>query len=227
MTNPPAVISTSDAPAVQTHEADGVLVITINRPKVRNAVDGATARALAQAFDQLDARHDLVIGVLTGAGGTFSAGMDLRAYAAGDTPIIPGRGFAGLTRFQRRTPLIAAVEGWALGGGTEMALACDLIVAAQDATFGLPEVTHGLVPPEGGLVRLPGRIPRNIALEVLLTGDPLPAPRAEQVGLVNHLTASGEALTRALELAGRIAGNAPLAVAAIRRVVEERSRLGD
>jgi len=224
--------ATRTAPAtgdgtVHTQERGGVLVITIDRPQVRNAVDGATARALADALDLLESRHDLVIGVLTGAGGTFSAGMDLKAYAAGDTPVIPGRGFAGLTRFQRRTPLIAAVEGWALGGGTEMALACDLVVAAQDATFGLPEVTHGLVPPEGGLVRLPERLPRNIALEVLLTGDPLPARRAEQLGLVNHLTAPGEALTRALELAGRIAGNAPMAVTAIRRVVEERSGLGD
>jgi enoyl-CoA hydratase len=217
----------TDGRPVRTQERDGVLVITIDRPHVRNAVDGTTARALAAALDLLDGRPDLVIGVLTGAGGTFSAGMDLKAYAAGDTPVIPGRGFGGLTRFQRRTPLIAAVEGWALGGGTEMALACDLIVAAENATFGLPEVTHGLVPPEGGLVRLPERLPHNIALEVLLTGAPLPASRAEQLGLVNHLTAPGEALTGALELAGQIAGNAPLAVAAIRRVVERRSGLDD
>src|SRR3954453_20436862 len=179
MANPPAdVMSPPDAPAVQTHEADGVLVITINRPKVRNAVDGTTALALALALDQLDARDDLAVGVLTGAGGTFSAGMDLKAFAAGDTPVIPGQGFAGLTRARPRSPLIAAVEGWAIGGGTEMALACDLIVAAQGATFGLFEVTHGLVPPEGGIVRLPERIPRNIAMELLLTGDPLPAVRA-------------------------------------------------
>jgi enoyl-CoA hydratase len=217
----------SDAPAVLTHEADGVFVITINRPKVRNAVDGATARALAEAFDELDARDDLAVGVLTGAGGTFSAGMDLKAYAAGDTPVIPGRGFAGLTRGRPRTPLIAAVEGWALGGGTEMALACDLIVAAQDATFGLFEVTHGLVPPEGGIVRLPERIPRNIALELLLTGDPLPAVRAGQLGLVNHVTAPGGALGHAVELATRIAGNAPLAVAAIKRALTDRTAFDD
>jgi enoyl-CoA hydratase len=228
MANPPAgVTTTADAATVQTHAADGVFVITINRPKVRNAVDGATARALAEAFDQLDARDDLAVGVLTGAGGTFSAGMDLKAYAAGDTPVIPGRGFAGLTRARPRTPLIAAVEGWAIGGGTEMALACDLVVAAQDATFGLFEVTHGLVPPEGGIVRLPERVPRNIALELLLTGDPLPAVRAEQVGLVNHLTAPGKALDRAVELATRIAGNAPLAVAAIKRALTERTAFDD
>jgi len=228
MTTPPAgVMSTSDAPAVQCHDADGVLVITINRPKVRNAVDGATARAMALALDQLDARDDLAVGVLTGAGGTFSAGMDLKAFAAGDTPVIPGRGFAGLTRARPRAPLIAAVEGWAIGGGTEMALACDLIVAARDATFGLFEVAHGLVPPEGGIVRLPERIPPNIALELLLTGDPLPAERAEQLGLVNHLTPPGEALDRAVELATRIAGNAPLAVAAIKRALTERTAFDD
>jgi enoyl-CoA hydratase len=228
MANPPAgAMSTSDAPTVQCHDADGVLVITINRPKVRNAVDGATARSLAQAFDQLDARNDLAVGVLTGAGGTFSAGMDLKAFAAGDTPVIPGRGFAGLTRARPQAPLIAAVEGWAIGGGTEMALACDLIVAARDATFGLFEVAHGLVPPEGGIVRLPERIPPNIALELLLTGDPLPAVRAEQLGLVNHLTAPGEALDRAVELATRIAGNAPLAVAAIKRALTERTAFDD
>ena len=161
MSDPQATgaVSTFDDGAVQTRELDGILVITINRPKVRNAVDGATARALADAFDQLDARDDLAVGVLTGAGGSFSAGMDLKAYAAGDTPVIPGRGFAGLTRARPQTPLIAAVEGWALGGGTEMALACDLIVAAQDATFGLFEVTHGLVPPRGASCACPNASP--------------------------------------------------------------------
>jgi enoyl-CoA hydratase len=216
-----------DAPTVQTEDQDGVLIITIDRPKARNAVDGATARALTDAFDQLDSRDDLLVGVLTGAGGVFSAGMDLKAYARGDTPIIPGRGFAGLTRTQLRTPLIAAVEGWALGGGTEMALACDLIVAAQNATFGLTEVTFGLVPPEGGIVRLPERIPRNIALEVLLTGEPLPAERAQQLGLVNHITPPGEALDKAIELAHRIARNAPLSIAAVKRAVNERTAYGD
>jgi enoyl-CoA hydratase len=216
-----------DAPTVRTEAQDGVFIITIDRPKARNAVDGATARALTDAFDQLDARDDLLVGVLTGTGGAFSAGMDLKAYARGDTPIIPGRGFAGLTRTQLRTPLIAAVEGWALGGGTEMALACDLIVAAQNATFGLTEVTFGLVPPEGGIVRLPERIPRNIALEVLLTGEPLPAERAQQLGLVNHITPPGGALDKAVELAHRIARNAPLSIAAVKRAVNERTAYGD
>ena len=212
---------------VLTERRDGVLTITINRPAQKNAVSREVAVQLASALDELDADPTLSVGVLTGAGGTFSAGMDLKAFAAGDTPLIAGRGFAGLTRARPRAPLIAAVEGWALGGGTEMALACDIIVAAQDATFGLFEVTHGLVPPEGGIVRLPERIAPNIALELLLTGDPLPAVRAEQLGLVNHLTAPGEALDHAVELATRIAGNAPLAVAAIKRAVTERTAFDD
>jgi enoyl-CoA hydratase len=227
MTTTPLGMQTAEADTVQTRTTGGIFVITINRPKARNAVDGATARALGQAFDQLDARDDLHVGVLTGAGGVFSAGMDLKAFAAGDTPVLPGRGFAGLTRARPKTPLIAAVEGWAVGGGMEMALACDLVVAAQDATFGLFEVTHGLVPPEGGIVRLTERIPRNIALEFLLTGGPLPAVRAEQLGLVNHLTPAGEALDAAVQLAARIAANAPLAVLAVKRAVNERTAFDD
>ncbi|MFI9274137.1 crotonase/enoyl-CoA hydratase family protein [Kitasatospora sp. NPDC052896] len=217
----------TDTPTVRTEEHDGTLVITIDRPQARNAIDGATARALAAALDQLDARDDLLVGILTGAGGTFSAGMDLKAFAAGDIPIIPGRGFAGVTRAQITTPLIAAVEGYALGGGTEMALACDMVVAARDATFGQTEVHYGLVPPEGGLIRLPERIPRNIALELLLTGEPLPAERAERLGLVNHLTEPGQALDQALDLAARIARNAPLAVAAVKRCIDQRTSYRD
>ncbi|MEV8615082.1 crotonase/enoyl-CoA hydratase family protein [Amycolatopsis sp. NPDC051373] len=215
------------ATTVHTEERDGIFVITIDRPEARNAIDGATARALATAVDQLDARDDLMVGVLTGTGSVFSAGMDLTAFAAGDTPVLPGRGFAGITRAQIKTPLIAAVEGYALGGGTEMALACDMIVAARNATFGQPEVHYGLVPPEGGIVRLPERIPRNIAVELLLTGEPLPAERAERLGLVNQLSEAGQALDRALELAARIAHNAPLAVAAVKRVVNERTAFRD
>ncbi|MEE1805697.1 crotonase/enoyl-CoA hydratase family protein [Streptomyces sp. BE133] len=217
----------SGTSTVHTEQRDGIFVITIDRPMARNAIDGATAHALAAAVDELDTRDDLVVGILTGAGGVFSAGMDLKAFAAGDTPVVPGRGFAGITRAQIKTPLIAAVEGYALGGGTEMALACDMIVAARDATFGQTEVHFGIVPPEGGMVRLPERIPRNIALELLLTGDPLPAERASELGLVNHLTEPGEALDRALELAGRVAHNAPLAIAAVKRVVNERTAFRD
>ncbi|MFD0337174.1 crotonase/enoyl-CoA hydratase family protein [Streptomyces sp. NPDC127117] len=217
----------TDTPVVRTEERDGVFVITIDRPQARNAIDGATARALASAIDELEARDDLLAGILTGANGVFSAGMDLKAFARGDTPVIEGRGFGGITRTEIKTPLIAAVEGYALGGGTEMALACDMIVAAQDATFGQTEVHYGIVPPEGGMVRLPERIPRNIALELLLTGDPLPAQRAERLGLVNHLTEPGEALTQALELANRVAHNAPLAITAVKRVVNERTSFRD
>ncbi|MFG2951570.1 crotonase/enoyl-CoA hydratase family protein [Streptomyces adustus] len=218
----------TETQAVRIEEHDGgICVITINRPHARNAVDGATAHALAAAIDDLEARDDLVVGILTGADGVFSAGMDLKAFARGDTPVVEGRGFGGITRTDIKTPLIAAVEGYALGGGTEMALACDMIVAARDAAFGQTEVHYGIVPPEGGMVRLPERIPRNIALELLLTGDPLPAARAEQLGLVNHLTEPGQALTRALELARRIARNAPLAVTAVKRVLNERTALRD
>jgi enoyl-CoA hydratase len=168
-----------------------------------------------------------MVGIFTGSGGIFNGGMDRKAFAAGDTPIIPGRGFAGITRARIRTPLIAAVEGYALGGGTEMALACDMIVAARNATFGQTEVHYGIVPPEGGMVRLPERIPRNIAMELMLTGDALPAEHAERLGLVNHLTEPGEALNQALDIAARIAHNAPLAVAAVKRVVSERTAFSD
>ncbi|MFJ5678325.1 crotonase/enoyl-CoA hydratase family protein [Streptomyces sp. NPDC093097] len=214
-------------PTVRTEEIDGIFVITIDRPTARNAIDGATAQALAAAIDYLEARDDLRVGILTGAGGVFSAGMDLKAFAVGDAPIVRDRGFGGLTRAQLRTPLIAAVEGYALGGGTELALACDMIVAARNATFGQTEVRYGIVPPEGGMVRLPERIPRNIALELLLTGEPLSAERAERFGLVNELTDPGQALKRALELASSIALNAPLAVRAIKRVLNERQAFRD
>ncbi|MBO3744839.1 crotonase/enoyl-CoA hydratase family protein [Streptosporangiaceae bacterium NEAU-GS5] len=217
----------SETPTVRTEEYDGVFVITIDRPNVRNAIDGETAGALAAAIDELDARDDLLVGILTGAGGNFCAGMDLKAFAAGDTPFIPGRGFAGITRIEIATPLIAAVEGHALGSGTELTLACDMIVAARNATFGQTEVHFGLVPPEGGVIRLPERLPRNIAMELLLTGDPLSAERAEELGLVNHLTEPGQALEVAMGLASRIACNAPLAVAAVKQVVNERTALRD
>jgi enoyl-CoA hydratase len=198
---------------------DGVLTITLNRSAQKNAVNHAVATALAAAVDRLDADPQLSVGVLTGAGGTFCAGMDLKAFAAGELPTLPGRGFGGLTRATVRKPLIAAVEGWALGGGFELALACDLIVAAEDASFGFPEVTRGLVPSEGGLVRLPRRVPYHVALRVLLTGEPLPAAQAHRHGLVTTLTAPGAALDEGRALAARVAGNAPLALAAVKEIV--------
>ena len=199
--------------------ADRIAVMTINRPQARNAVNHAVSALMAEALDELDRRDDLTVGIITGAGGTFSSGMDLKAFLAGEDVTIAGKGFAGFTQAPPRKPLIAAVEGWALAGGCEVALACDLIVAAEDAKFGIPEVKRGLVAAAGGLVRLPRRIPAGIAMELALTGDPLPATDAHRLGLVNALTAPGGALDGARALAARIAANGPLAVAATKQIV--------
>lgn len=212
---------------VLTERRDAVLTITINRPAQKNAVNRAVAVDLASALDLLDSDPTLSVGVLTGAGGTFSAGMDLKAFANGETPILPGRGFGGLTQAVVRKPLIAAVEGWALGGGFEMALACDLIVAAENAKFGLTEVKRGLIAGEGGVIRLPRRLPYHVALKVLLTGDPISAVDANQYGLLSELTPPGAALAAAQELARRIAGNAPLALAKVKQVLRETQGLND
>jgi enoyl-CoA hydratase len=201
--------------------ADGVAVITINRPEARNAVNEAVARGIAAAVDDLDARSDVAALVLTGAGGTFCAGMDLKGFLAGENPLAGGRGFAGITQRPPAKPVVAAVEGYALAGGFEIALACDLVVASEEATFGLPEVTRGLVAGAGGLLRLPRQIPYHIALEIALTGDRFPAGRLHAAGLVNRLVPPGEALAQARELAARIGRNAPLALAATKRIVTE------
>jgi enoyl-CoA hydratase len=206
---------------VLVEQRDGVQVITINRPQARNAINRAVSVAMAAALEELDERADLALGVVTGAGGTFSAGMDLKAFLAGENVSVEGRGLAGITLAPPRKPLIAAVEGWALAGGCEVALACDLIVAAQDARFGIPEVKRGLVAAAGGLLRLPRRIPPAIALEMALTGDPITAHDAHRYGLVNHLTEPGAALAGALALAARIVGNGPLALAATKRILTE------
>ncbi|MPY33253.1 crotonase/enoyl-CoA hydratase family protein [Streptomyces adustus] len=197
---------------------DGVQIITINRPQAKNALNLAVARAVADAVDELDASDDLRVGVLTGAGGTFSAGMDLKAFLRGESPAIEGRGLAGITVTPPRKPLIAAVEGWALAGGFELMLACDLVVAAETARFGVPEVTRSLVAAAGGALLLPRRIPYAIAMEMLLTGDPISARRGVEVGLVNRLVPEGKALEGALELAARVAAAGPLAVAATKRI---------
>jgi enoyl-CoA hydratase len=196
-----------------------VLVITINRPEVRNALDGAAARGIAAAVDTFDSDRELVAAVLTGAGGTFSAGMDLKAFLSGDVPIVEGRGLAGITVTPPDKPLIAAVEGHAVAGGCEIALACDLIVAARDARFGLPEVKRSLVAGGGGLFRLPQRIPRGVAMHYALTGESFSAEKAEHWGLVNVVTEPGQALAGALDLAGRIAENGPLAVRATKHII--------
>jgi enoyl-CoA hydratase len=212
---------------VLTERQDGVLTITINRPAQKNAVSREVAVQLATALDLLDADATLSVGVLTGAGGTFSAGMDLKAFARGETPILPGRGFGGLTQAVVRKPLIAAVEGWALGGGFEMALACDLIVAADTAKFGLTEVKRGLIAGEGGVIRLPQRLPYHVALKVLLTGEPISAVDANQYGLISELTSPGDALAAAQDLAQRIAVNAPLALAKVKQVLRDTQGLND
>src|SRR4051812_3070916 len=205
---------------VHVDAAGGVLTITIDRPEARNAVNGAVAEAIAGALDRLDAEDDLRIGIVTGAGGTFCAGMDLKAFVTGERPWAGDRGFAGITQRAAEKPLIAAVEGFALAGGFEIALSCDLIVAARDARLGIPEVKRGLVAAAGGLFRLPQRIPYHLAMELALTGDPIGAERAAEIGIVNRLVEPGAALDAARELAAQIVRNAPLALAASKTVVQ-------
>lgn len=209
------------APSVLVERRGAVLVVTIDRPRTRNAVDRATSEAIASAMDRLDRDDEVSVGILTGAGGHFSSGMDLKAFLAGERVELPGRGLAGIIETPPAKPLIAAVEGYALAGGFEMALACDLIVAAEDAHFGITEVKRGLIAGSGGLVRLPQRIPRQIAMEYALTGRLLAAPEAARWGLVNRLVEPGQSLAAALSLAAEIAANAPLAVAMTKRIVSE------
>ena len=199
-----------------------VQVITINRPQARNAINYEAAHELADALDRLDADDNIAIGILTGAGNTFCSGMDLKAFAAtGQRPYVGDRGFAGMCERPPRKPLIAAVEGYALAGGCELVLACDLIVAAEDATFGLPEVKRGLVPGSGGMLRLPARVPYHIAMEAVLTGEMFSASRFYEHGLINRLVGSGQALEAALEMGAQIAGNGPLAVQTAKGIIAE------
>lgn len=198
-----------------------VLIVTLNRPEARNAVNRAVSEQVAAAMDELDGDRGLTVGVITGAGGTFSSGMDLKAFVAGERPSLRGRGFAGVTEAPPAKPLIAAVEGYALAGGCELALACDLVTAAETAKFGIPEVKRGLVAAAGGLIRLPRRIPPQIAMELALTGEFLDAPDAHRYGLVNRLTRTGGALDAALGLAAKITANGPLAVRVSKRVMVE------
>ncbi|AFR06029.1 crotonase/enoyl-CoA hydratase family protein [Nocardiopsis alba] len=198
---------------------DGVAVITINRPKAKNAVNAAVAARIAEALDDIDSRSDVSVGIITGAGGTFCAGMDLKAFMKGEVPVVEGRGFGGFAERGPKKPLIAAVEGYALAGGFEAVLACDLVVAAEDARFGIPEVKRGLVAGAGGLLRLQHRIPRNIAMEFALTGDFVEAGRLAELGLVNQVTESGGALEGAKALAARITPNGPLAVKVSKEII--------
>lgn len=200
---------------------DGVMVVTLNRPKAKNAANLALAEGVAAAMTELDSNDDIRVAILTGAGGTFCSGMDLKAFVTGQVPIVEGRGFAGLTENPPRKPLIAAVEGYALAGGFEIAIACDLVVAAEDSKFGIPEVKRGLAAAAGGLMRLPKQIPFRLAMELALTGDFVSAQRAYEAGLINQVVEPGTALAAAKELAAKIAANGPLAVAISKQVVVE------
>jgi enoyl-CoA hydratase/carnithine racemase len=211
----------NDEQAVLTERRERILVITINRPDQRNAVNSAVANGIAAAMDELDADAELSLGVLTGAGKGFCAGMDLKAFVAGESPYAGDRGFAGITQRASVKPLIAAVEGFAVAGGLEVALSCDLIVAARGARLGIPEVKRSLVAAGGALLRLPRALPRNVAMELALTGDPIDAERGFALGLVNRLADPGHALEVALGLAGEIAVNGPLALAATKRILIE------
>jgi len=207
--------------AVLTEVREDVLLVTLNRPEQRNAVNRAVAEGIAAALDRLDGDDALRVGVLTGAGRGFCAGMDLKAFVAGEPVSVEGRGFAGIVRRASEKPLIAAVEGFAVAGGFEIALACDLIVAARGARFGIPEVKRGLVAAGGALLRLPRRIPYHLAMELALTGELVDAERMASVGLVSRLVEPGGAVDAALELAAAVAANGPLALAASKRILVE------
>jgi len=217
----------ADEDLVLTEVKGPVLVITLNRPDARNSVNRSVAEAIAGALDRLDEDNELAVGVLTGAGKGFSAGMDLKAFATGEFPVVPGRGFAGIVQRGSRKPLIAAVEGFALAGGLEIALACDVIVASREARLGIPEVTVGLFAAAGALLRLPRRVGLGAANLMALTGQPVTGEEGHRLGLVDRLAEPGQALATALEVAEVIARNAPLAVAASKRVVADGFTLSD
>src|SRR6266516_7841298 len=218
----PTVTPADASAAVLAERRENVLVITLNRPEVRNAVNAALAAGVAGALDQLDEDESLSVGVLTGAGGFFCAGMDLGACVSGDSSWFGDRGFAGIAQRASRKPLIAAIEGFAVAGGMEIALACDLIVAAKGAKLGIPDAKRSLVAAGGALLRLPRRMPYHVVMELALTGDPQPAERCQHFGVVNSLAEPGAALEVALELAGRLAKNGPLALAASKRILQEQ-----
>ena len=200
---------------------DGIMTVTLNRPEARNAANRALAEGVAAAMDELDSNDDIRVAILTGAGGTFCSGMDLKAFISGETPSVEGRGFAGLTEATPRKPLIGAIEGYALAGGLELAISCDLLVSADNAKFGIPEVKRGLAAAAGGLMKLPRQIPSRIAMELALTGEFIDASRAKELGLINEIVPAGTALEAAKVLAAKIVANGPLAVAVSKQVVLE------
>jgi enoyl-CoA hydratase/carnithine racemase len=204
---------------VVTEVDNGVLTITLNRPKAKNAANRELAEGVCAAIEELENNQDLRVAIITGAGGTFCSGMDLKAFISGETPYIEGRGLCGLTEYRTKKPVIAAIEGYALAGGMELAISCDLIIAAHDAQFGIPEVKRGLTAGGGGLYKLPKQIPSRVAMEMALTGDFISADRAYELGLVNQVAASGEALEAAKTMASKIAANGPLAVSTSMMIV--------
>ncbi|WP_086619093.1 crotonase/enoyl-CoA hydratase family protein [Erythrobacter tepidarius] len=213
-------VSDTAAPEVLTEVEDGVLIVTINRPDAKNAMTRAAAEGIAAAMDRLDADETLRVGILTGAGGTFCSGMDLKGFLRGERPTVEGRGFGGVVEAPPKKPLIAAVEGYALAGGLELMIACDLVVANAGAKFGIPEVKRGLVAAAGGVMMLPDQIPQRVAMELALTGDFIDAARAYSLGLINEVT-EGSALDAAKALAARIAANGPLAVRVSKQIIKE------
>ena len=210
----------SDTPEVLTEVDNGVLVVTINRPEAKNAMTKAAAEGIAAAMDRLDSEDDLRVGILTGAGGTFCSGMDLKGFLRGESPTVKDRGFGGVVQAPPKKPLIAAVEGYALAGGLELMIACDLVIAHKDAKFGIPEAKRGLVAAAGGVMMLPDQIPERVAMELALTGDFIGADRAYQIGLINGVT-DGSALEGAKALAAKIAANGPLAVRVSKQIIKE------
>ena len=211
---------------VLTEVEDGVLIVTMNRPEAKNAMNKAQAEGISAAMDRLEADPDLRCAILTGAGGTFCSGMDLKGFLRGERPSVEGRGFGGLTEWTPSKPVIAAVDGYSLAGGMELALSCDLIVANSTAKFGIPEAKRGLAAAAGGLIKLPRQIPPRIAMELALTGDFIDAKRAYELGFVNRVV-EGPSLDAAKELARKIAENGPLALIASKAIVRDSHSWSD
>ena len=216
----------SETSEVLTEVEDGVLIVTINRPEAKNAMNKAAAEGISAAMDRLEAEPDLRCAILTGAGGTFCSGMDLKGFLRGERPSVEGRGFGGLTEWTPKKPVIAAVDGYALAGGMELALSCDLIVANSASKFGIPEAKRGLAAAAGGLIKLPRQIPPRIAMELALTGNFIDAKRAYELGFINRIV-EGSALEGAKELARTIAENGPLALIASKAIVRESHSWSD
>lgn len=216
----------SEAPVVLTRVEDGVLIITMNRPEAKNAMNKAQCEGIAAALDRLEAEDDLRCAILTGAGGTFCSGMDLKAFLTGERPSIEGRGFGGLTEWTPKKPIIAAVDGYALAGGMELAMSCDLIVANTASKFGIPEAKRGLAAAAGGLIKLPRQIPPRIAMELALTGEFIDAQRAYALGFINRIV-EGPAIDGAMELARTVAANGPLALIASKAVIRQSHTWSD